>query len=224
MIKSPSSNFNDRRGGDHISLLIMHYTGMQSGEAALERLIDPASEVSAHYLVMEDGTVHQLVADEKRAWHAGVGSWQGETDINSRSIGIEIVNPGHEFGYRAFPAAQMVAVKELSVGLVQKYGVEPINVIGHSDIAPIRKQDPGELFDWKALSCLGVGLWPSSLTDTDCSDDAFLQALSEIGYDVTDTAAVITAFQRHWRPDLITGQSDEECRKIALSLKSQLSA
>ncbi len=148
--KSP--NFTERRGGhEQPSMIIIHYTGMKTGEAALERLCDPESEVSAHYVIEEDGRLFQLVDDGKRAWHAGKSEWQGEVDINSCSIGIELVNPGHEWGYREFPEAQIAVLVELCRDLVGKYDVPLDRILGHSDIAPGRKRDPGELFPWARL-------------------------------------------------------------------------
>ncbi len=154
-IKSlPSPNYNERIGYDAPEMIVIHYTGMKTAQAALDRLCDPAAEVSAHYVIDEDGTVYQLVGEDKRAWHAGVSNWNGETDINSASIGIELVNPGHEFGYRAFPAAQMQTLAELCKGIMGRHEIKI--VLGHSDVAPIRKQDPGELFDWAWLAHNGV--------------------------------------------------------------------
>lgn len=148
--KSP--NFGDRRGGhEKPSMIIIHYTGMKTGEEALERLCDLKSEVSAHYLIEEDGRLFQLVDDDKRAWHAGVSAWAGETDINSASIGIELVNPGHEWGYRAFPDVQIDVLIDLCRDLICKYNIAPERILGHEDVAPGRKQDPGELFPWDKL-------------------------------------------------------------------------
>lgn len=158
-IPQPSPNSNERTLP--VSLLVMHYTGMPSGEAALARLCDPASKVSAHYLAEEDGRVFQLVEESRRAWHAGKGYWRGIEDINSASIGIEIVNPGHEFGYRVFPEVQMQAVLELAQGILARHAIPARNVVGHSDTAPARKEDPGELFNWQWLAENGVGLYPS---------------------------------------------------------------
>ena len=144
-------------------MLVLHYTGMPSAAAALARLCDPGAKVSAHYLVDEDGTVQALVAEQNRAWHAGVSFWRGATGLNDRSIGIEIVNPGHEFGYRPFPPAQMQAVRELCRGILARWPIPARNVVAHSDIAPNRKQDPGELFDWRGLAAAGIGLWTDLL-------------------------------------------------------------
>ncbi len=149
-----SPNFNDRIGDDAPEMIVIHYTGMQSAAAALERLCDPAAEVSAHYVIDEDGVTYKLVEEENRAWHAGVSQWDGERDINSASIGIELVNPGHEFGYRGFPSAQMEALATLCKDIMSRHDIK--TVLGHSDVAPERKQDPGELFDWSWLANTGV--------------------------------------------------------------------
>ena len=151
-IRSP--NFNDRIGYDAPLMILLHYTGMKTAQEALDRLCDPAAEVSAHYTIDEDGTIYHMVDEDKRAWHAGVSEWKGETDINSASIGIELVNPGHEFGYREFPTAQMEALANLCKDIIARQPIE--TVLGHSDVAPERKQDPGELFDWKWLAKQGV--------------------------------------------------------------------
>src|SRR5262249_6695143 len=151
---------NERPVAGRIDMLVLHYTGMRTGEAALERLCDPVAKVSSHYLVEEDGTTWRLVPEEKRAWHAGVSFWAGERDINDFSIGIELVNPGHEFGYRPFPEAQMQALEALARDIVDRHAIRPHRVVGHSDVAPTRKTDPGELFDWARLARKGIGLWP----------------------------------------------------------------
>lgn len=213
VIALPSPNFDERM--QPVSLLLLHYTGMPSGQEALDRLTDATSKVSAHYLVEEDGRVFQLVDESKRAWHGGVGYWRGITDINSASIGIEIVNPGHEFGYRAFPQAQMQAVAELCQDILSRHTIAPRDVIGHSDVAPARKEDPGELFDWRGLAMQGVGLYPevrSQMSGVGC------QALAEYGYGVENEKKTIIAFQRHFRPAALTGQWDEECAAILASL------
>jgi N-acetylmuramoyl-L-alanine amidase len=181
-------------------MLVLHYTGMTSG--AVERLCDPAAKVSSHYVVEEDGTVVCLVEERFRAWHAGVSFWAGRTALNDVSVGIEIVNPGHEWGYRAFPEAQMAAVRDLCVGIIGRHGINPHNVVGHSDIAPNRKQDPGELFDWRMLAQAGVGVWTDEFGDAgDVQAD-----LAAIGYDMRlDERDVVTAFQRHFLQDTVTG-------------------
>lgn len=218
----PSPNFNERRQGAKPSVLVMHYTGMQSATAALTRLCTPEAEVSAHYLIEEDGRIHQMVEDNMRAWHAGIGSWRGMRDINSGSIGIEIVNPGHEFGYRPFPEIQMASVLWLSQKLVRQYEISPVNVIGHSDLAPGRKVDPGELFDWEMLSKNGVGLWPMDDLDEPGSEVSFFANLAFIGYDITEPELATAAFQRHWRQSEISGKADPETRKCAAGLRKQV--
>jgi N-acetylmuramoyl-L-alanine amidase len=220
----PSPNFDARPGA--VEMLVLHYTGMQSAAAAIDRLCDPAAKVSAHYVVDEDGAVWRLVAEDKRAWHAGVSCWRGKTDINALSIGIEIVNPGHEFGYRPFPEPQMAAVKELARGILARHPIPARNVVGHSDVAPLRKQDPGELFDWPRLACAGIGFWPDFRAIDSKTPPALVETqalLAQIGYGCpqtcaldAETAAVITAFQRHYRPSRVDGIADDEtCRRIA---------
>ena len=214
----PSPNFSDRALS--VSMVVLHYTGMETAEAAIERLCDPEAQVSAHYVVKENGDILRLVPEEKRAWHAGRSSWRGETDVNSASIGIEIVNPGHEFGYVPFPKAQMDALIPLLADIVDRHGIDRRNVVGHSDVAPARKQDPGELFDWARLGKVGLALCrpAKSLTDPGWSDSGFLVALERFGYDVSDAAAAVAAFQRRFRPELIDGEIDGESRAILFRL------
>src|SRR5262245_1725531 len=150
VVERPSPNFNERPV-DSVDMLVMHYTGMRSCEEAVARLTDAASKVSSHYTVDEDGTIYRHVAEEMRAWHAGISSWRGLADVNARAIGIEIVNPGHEFGYREFPERQIAAVIALGKAIVGRHPIPARNVVGHSDVAPARKEDPGELFPWKRL-------------------------------------------------------------------------
>ena len=188
-------------------MLVIHDTGLQSAGAALERLCDPGSEVSAHYLIDEAGEIFALVDEENRAWHAGVSSWRGEANVNSRSIGIELVNPGHEFGYRPFPAAQMAALADLAQGIVARWPIPARNVVGHSDVAPRRKQDPGELFDWYWLARRGIGLWPKP--GPSAGGDAAAM-LADYGYEISDPQAALVAFQRHFRPSICDGVADSE--------------
>jgi N-acetylmuramoyl-L-alanine amidase len=218
IIDTPSPNFNARDAD--ISLIVLHYTGMESAEAAIARLTDPASEVSAHYLIDEDGTIHRLVAEEHRAWHAGKSHWRDVGNVNSASIGIELVNPGHEHGYRPFPDAQMSSLIPLVAEIKERYGITRGNVVGHSDVAPARKQDPGELFNWHALARLRLALpRPTrNLVDPGWSDAGFMLALERFGYDVTDARAAVTAFQRRFRPEMIDGDVDMECRCLLLAL------
>ncbi len=204
MIFAPSPNFDARPAG--VEFLVLHYTGMQNAAAAVERLTDPASKVSSHYVVDEDGTVYQLVEEANRAWHAGVSFWRGVSGLNDASVGIEIVNPGHEWGYRVFPEAQMAAVAALGRMIIGRHRIAARNVVGHSDIAPNRKQDPGELFPWAWLAGQGVGVW----TDEVAVPGDLIADLAAIGYDVRFPAAtVITAFQRHFLPAHMTGTPDE---------------
>jgi N-acetylmuramoyl-L-alanine amidase len=195
---------------------------MRSAEEALNRLCNPEAEVSAHYTIDEDGTIYQLVADDKRAWHAGRGYWRGQDNINNVSIGIELVNPGHEFGYRPFPEAQMQALIPLCQQLLRHHPIPPHNVIGHSDLAPLRKTDPGELFDWKRLAEHGIGLWAETpVLPEECEalellpeDIGILQErLAAFGYFLAktgcydeDTEAVIRAFKRHFLPQNLNSE------------------
>jgi len=218
VIDAPSPNFDDR--SLPISMIVLHYTGMETGEAAIERLRDPAAKVSSHYLVAEDGTVLRLVDEDKRAWHAGRSHWRGVKDINSASVGIEIVNPGHEFGYRPFPDEQVAAVIRLVHEIKDRYDITRGNVVGHSDIAPARKQDPGELFPWGKLARLRLALPrpTKNLMDPGWTDGGFLLALERFGYDVEDGPAAVTAFQRRFRPEMVDGITDAECRMLLLAL------
>ena len=206
--EAPSPNHDARPEATPVDMLILHYTGMRSGAEALARLRDPASRVSCHYVVEEDGAVHRLVAEERRAWHAGISQWRGHTLLNARSIGIEIVNPGHEWGYQPFAALQMAAVCDLCLDILARHPIPPRNVVGHSDVAPDRKQDPGELFDWEGLAANGVGLWPRVDRLPAGEPRALLGA---IGYR-TDLAldVLLRAFQRHWRPARVDGAADAE--------------
>ena len=217
-IASPN---HDERVGGLVDILVLHYTGMPDAAGALARLCDPSAKVSSHYLVYEDGGIVQLVPEDRRAWHAGVSNWHGWTDINSRSIGIEIVNAGHDGGCPEFPLAQIEAVIALCRDIASRWPIPPDQVLAHSDIAPSRKQDPGERFPWARLHDGGVGLWvgdedADDMTEADAKDRAeFLQALAEYGYGVIasggdddNTRDVIAAFQRHFRPQRVTGIAD----------------
>ncbi len=216
--ETPSPNWNERHLG--ISMVVLHYTGMRTGEEALERMLDPEAEVSAHYMIEEDGTVFRLVDEDKRAWHAGKSFWRGQRDINSASIGIELVNPGHEWGYRPFTDAQMSSLLPLLGDIVKRYDIPRANVVGHSDIAPARKEDPGELFDWEMLSERRLALpRPSlSLGNLFDNDGSFLLALERFGYDISDGRAAVTAFQRRWRPHKLDGEIDGEIGAILCAL------
>jgi N-acetylmuramoyl-L-alanine amidase len=198
-------------------MLVLHYTGMKTATAALDRMCDPASEVSAHYMIDEDGTIWQLVAEDRRAWHAGRAFWAGETDVNSRSIGIELVNPGHGPEYRPFPDAQMSALEELCRDIIGRHPILSHRVLAHSDVAPDRKLDPGELFDWYRLAAAGIGLWPQPAV---IGDDEFAESMRRFGY-ADASAASITAFQRHFHPTCITGIADGETRSRLVALVKQ---
>ena len=230
-VDRPSPNHAARPAGRGVDILLLHYTGMKSAEIALERMCDPAAQVSAHYCVDEDGTVYRLVGEDRVAWHAGASSWAGASNINARSVGIELVNPGHDWGYRPFPAAQMSALTGLARKILARHPIPPERVLGHSDVAPERKQDPGELFDWRALAAAGIGLWPETVAASGLVPEVGeIQArLARYGYAVPDhgtldnaTKAAITAFQRHFRPAAVTGTPDGETLAILDALLAQL--
>ncbi len=218
IIDCPSPNFDER--DQPVSIAVLHYTGMADAASAIARLRDPEAGVSCHYLIDEDGRVMRMVPEDKRAWHAGLSYWRGQHNVNSASIGIEIVNPGHEFGYRPFTSEQMEALVPLLAGIVERHQIPRANVVGHSDVAPARKQDPGELFDWARLAKhkLAVARPIKGLVDPLWTDGGFLLALERYGYDVRDKLAAVVAFQRRFRPELIDGDIDGECRAILLQL------
>lgn len=237
IIDSPSPNHNPRGCG--VDMLILHYTGMRSADDALARLCAPDSKVSAHYLIAENGDVFGLVPEELRAWHAGISRWRGREDLNSASVGIELVNPGHAFGYRAFPEPQMAALEALAGGIVARHPIPARNVVGHSDVAPSRKDDPGELFDWARLARAGIGLWP---THRPVGGELGLAlgpgaagppvaevqaALAAIGYDIqasgafdVATESVVRAFQRRYRPRRIDGRADPETVQLVYAVRA----
>lgn len=216
--ETPSPNWNER--ALPVSMVVLHYTGMQTADEALARMCDPAAEVSAHYMIDEDGTVSRLVPEGKRAWHAGRSFWRGVTDINSASIGIELVNPGHEWGYRPFPDAQMEALLPLLAQIIHRHDVPRANVVGHSDVAPARKDDPGELFDWEWLARYKLAMPSPQLRVPSpyVNDGAFFLALERYGYDIADGRAAVRAFQRRFRPRLIDGVVDGETSAILFAL------
>lgn len=232
VIEAPSPNFDARTAPPDI--LVLHYTGMKTGPEALDRLRDPQAKVSSHYMVEEDGRIFRLVPEERRAWHAGASYWKGERNINGVSIGVEIVNPGHEFGYRPFPDAQIAAVIELVSDIRSRWQIGDDRIVGHADVAPTRKDDPGELFPWKRLAEAGHGLWVEAppapglpLTEGEESTAVFaLQAgFTRLGYDLppsgrfdADTKAVVTAFQRHWRQAKVDGIADGQTRAQLIAL------
>ncbi|WP_321488467.1 N-acetylmuramoyl-L-alanine amidase [uncultured Hyphomonas sp.] len=221
---SPSPNFDDRK--HPVDMLVLHYTGMETGEAAFDQLRNPDAKVSSHYLLREDGRVDQLVAEDRRAWHAGVSSWQGDEDLNSRSIGIEIVNGGHDFlqadgSLPPYPAAQIDALIALCHKILAGHDIPQTRIVGHSDIAPLRKQDPGEHFPWEQLARAGIGIWPDvegkdfSPGDENASVQQTQEQLQRIGYGLPPTGtyddlteAVVRAFQRRWLPDRTSGVAD----------------
>jgi N-acetylmuramoyl-L-alanine amidase len=211
----PSPNFGYRAEPAHIDMLVLHYTGMASAEAAIERLCNPDAKVSAHYVVEENGTIWRLVPETLRAFHAGLSCWEGKAGLNAVSLGIEIVNPGHEWGYRPFPDAQMSSVEHLCRNLISRYAIPAHRVVGHSDIAPDRKSDPGELFDWPRLARAGIGIWPETELSrpSRAVDEARARRdLAAIGYCVTTAApaTALRAFQRRFRPARCDGLLDAE--------------
>lgn len=215
MLPLASPNCDSRQGAT-IDMLVLHYTGMPTAEAALARLCDPAAEVSAHYVIDRDGGLVALVPETLRAWHAGVSWWAGERAVNAHSIGIELVNPGHEFGYQAFPDVQIARLIDVAQGILSRHRIVERNVVGHSDVAPARKTDPGELFPWQRLAEAGIGLWPIPADTV-----APASALARFGYGLpphveTPLPTVIAAFQRRFRPDRIDGEWDDDCgRRLA---------
>ncbi len=216
-VRSP--NFDDR--SLPVSMAVIHYTEMPGVQAALDRLCDPEAKVSAHYLIGEDGEVVQLVDESKRAWHAGRSYWRGHRDVNSASIGIELDHPGHANGYRAFADAQIDALIPLLARIVKDYDIPRANVVGHSDVAPLRKIDPGELFPWETLARYNLCLArPEKLElgDPFSNDGAFYLALERFGYDITDGHKAVEAFQRRWRPEKIDGEIDGQVRAILFQL------
>ena len=218
IIERPSPNHDERRLP--VSMVVLHYTGMRDADEALQRLCDAQAKVSAHWLVAEDGTVFRLVDEGRRAWHAGAAYWRGIADVNSASIGIELVNPGHEWGYRPFPEEQMRALEGLLRGIFGRHpGLTASQVVGHSDVAPRRKQDPGELFDWPRLAAAGLAApMPKADVDPNWHDSGFLAALGRYGYDVSWPEDAVRAFQRRFRPGRVDGQIDAETRALLLSL------
>ena len=221
----PSANYGDRNKGRLPDMIVLHYTGMPDVEGAITQLCSAGTDVSAHYIVLEDGRIVQSVPEARRAWHAGVSSWGGDDDINSCSIGIEIVNRGHDWGYPEFPLRQIAAVIALCRGIVLRRNIPIHRVLAHSDVAPARKKDPGEKFPWHSLANSGVGHWvhPSPIVsgqalklDAEGEDvRAMQEALQRYGYGIevngkydAPTAEVVTAFQRHFRPAKVDGIAD----------------
>lgn len=221
----PSPNHGPRAPGTPIDMLLLHYTGMTSPDGALTWLCNPESHVSCHYFIFEDGRVAQLVDETMRAWHAGRSVWAGETDINSRSIGIELAHPGHEHGYRDFDPRQIAALIALSNDIVARQAIPPSRVLAHSDVAPARKEDPGELFPWRQLFEAGIGLWvpPAPMVegpvvkrgDRGGAVADLQMGLRAYGYGIeeetvfgSETEAVVVAFQRHFRPERFDGVAD----------------
>jgi N-acetylmuramoyl-L-alanine amidase len=215
----PSPNHDDRPADAPIDMLVLHYTGMRSPQEAIDRLRDPRTGVSAQYVVEEDGAVLRLVPEVRRAFHAGASFWRGHTALDGRSIGIGIVNSGHGWGYRDFTVLQLAAVCDLCLDILSRHPIPARNIVGHSDVAPHRKWDPGERFDWRSLAENGVGLWPADISVSDANDevrpDDMRVALAAIGYGIApegvydaELARVLCAFQRHWHQENVTGEAD----------------
>ena len=237
----PSANFGDRNQARLPDMIVLHYTGMPDVEGAITRLCTAGTDVSAHYIVLEDGRIVQCVPEAKRAWHAGLANWAGETDINSCSIGIEIINRGHDWGYPDFPRRQIAAVIALCRGIMLRHALPAHRVLGHSDVAPARKKDPGEKFPWHSLANSGVGHWvlPAPLTRGETikpgaeGDDvlALQNALARYGYAIeasgrydAQTLDVVTAFQRHFRPGRVDGVTDHSTLVTLQALLGSLPA
>lgn len=236
LIERPSPNNDARSPGRVVDMLVLHYTGMEDAQSALDRLCDPEAAVSAHYLIDEEGGIHRLVPEARRAWHAGAAAWLNETEINDLSVGVELVNPGHAFGYRPFTEHQMIALEELARDILDRHDIPPRRVLGHSDVAPSRKRDPGELLDWRRLARAGIGLWPEVSeppgrgASMRSGDDGVMVAAAQaafaaFGYGLQpngvydrDTIDVVTAFQRHFRPRKIDGRLDVETAAILKAL------
>jgi len=210
MKHQPSSNFDERPSGTPIDMLVLHYTGMETGKAAIDRLCDPLAKVSAHYVIDEDGTLTQMVGEDCRAWHAGHAYWRGAHDINARSIGIELINPGHAFGLRPYTDAQMQVLEKLALDIVARHKIPARNVVGHSDVAPRRKTDPGEMFDWFRMFKAGLGVWPTDALPLELDQQQATDLLTAFGYEIVDFTKTVEAFQRHFRPSRIDGQLDHE--------------
>ena len=215
-IACASPNHDARPHGAPIDILVLHYTGMKTAEEALARLCDPASKVSAHYTIDRAGAVYVHVPEERRAWHAGISYWAGERNVNARSIGIELVNPGHEFGYVPFTDDQVAALIDLAGGIISRHPIPPARVLGHSDVAPARKSDPGELFPWARLAEYGIGAWPAASPG---KPEELAAGLARYGYDLDlPLHDVVTAFQRHFRPSCVNGIADDECAALLAGL------
>jgi len=227
----PSPNFGPRRGGGRVDMVVLHYTGMETSESAVDRLCDPDSEVSAHYVICPDGLTLRLVSEEMRAWHAGVARWGGVTDVNSRSIGIEIANPGHDFGSPPFPEPQMAALESLLGCILLRHAISPERVVSHACVAPARKSDPGEKFDWRRLALQGLSIWDLGFTDGGCDPDApadalrFQTAARRFGYAAPDTSRWCDATLSVWRAfsmRFMPAQSNHPPTAIGLALLERL--
>ncbi len=235
MIQLPSPNHDARPPGQAVDILVLHYTAMADAAGALAILRNPDAKVSAHYLIDEDGTIYQMVPEARRAWHAGVSHWAGASDINARSIGIELANPGPGPNARPFAEPLMQALEKLAHDILGRHPIPPARVLGHSDVAPARKQDPGETFDWRRLAAAGIGLWPTDVRplaaqtlgpgDVGEAVSALQVELARFGFGAVNTghydaatAEIITAFQRHWRPARVSGIADAQTQDLLAAL------
>lgn len=225
IISFPSPNYNDRPIGVNVDILVLHYTGMPKTIHALKRMCNPVAKVSAHYLIDANGQIFQLVSEEKRAWHAGISFWRGNKNINDRSIGIELANPGHEFGYQKFPKPQIESLIRLAADIILRHAIPARNVVGHSDISPTRKKDPGEFLDWHELALNGIGHFPKNLrtkTTEKITESNLKSALEIYGYETSNLPATIRAFQRHFLPQLFDEKPNQELYKILKILINNL--
>ena len=215
-----SPNFNERFENQTIKFVVVHYTGMKSAQDALNKLRDPKEEVSAHYMIDEDGSIVQMVDERLRAWHAGKSKWKNYDDLNSASIGIELVNPGHEFGYNDFTEPQMKCLTMMLKDIFKRRALPPEALLAHSDIAPLRKQDPGEKFPWEFFAKQGFGLWPKATDTTTIDENKIEQSLSQIGYNCSNLNAALTAFQRRYCPEeLGTQRREKTCCQLTGLIK-----
>ena len=224
IVDTPSPNHDARPPGEPVDMMVLHYTGMKTSAEALSWLCNPASRVSAHYLIDEAGGVYRLVDEARRAWHAGVAGWRGHRDINARSIGIELANPGHDFGYANFPSVQIDALINLARDILNRHPLPARNVVGHSDVAPARKIDPGERFPWETLAIAGIGLWSNDDNIAPIAQEEVAETLARIGYalDLADLDQVLIAFQSHFRAGRVDGIADPATRDRLAAIMAML--
>ena len=234
-----SPNYNKKkRSNNSIKVIVIHYTGMQSERESITRLCNPKSKVSSHFVINRNGKVYSLVKNEQIAWHAGKSCWGKYKNLNKNSIGIELVNRGHKLGYTKYEKKQILSLIRICESLIKKYKIKKVNVVGHSDISPLRKIDPGEKFPWKKLSNYGIGIWHSCKSNLlkkhrrnkiskKREKIKFIKNLNKVGYcfpskKQTIFVKILKAFQMHYRKELINGILDEECSIIAQNLSKKL--